>query len=266
LQARGYTVLAPDWPHDDAPPAELRAHPREALTRVGPKDIVDSYDRLIRQLPDPPILIGHSAGGVWVQHLLDRGLGAAGVAIDPAPTPGVPLGPHAVVSALPVLGDPFSGGKVVSMTRKFFGARFAQTLPENAKDAEYERYIVPTAGKVYWDGVFGGVGPIDWNSKVRPPLLLIAGGRDLIADASMTRAIYERQRRAASVTEFKLYPERSHWTCLEAGWEEVCDFAVGWAERHGSRKTSLGAGLPEPEALAERPSLRGHGDAEGLSP
>ena len=29
--------------------------------------------------------------------------------IDPAPTPGVGLGPHAVISALPVLGDPLSG-------------------------------------------------------------------------------------------------------------------------------------------------------------
>lgn len=61
-----------------------------------------------------------------MQHLLDRGLGVAGVAIDPAPTPGVMLGPHAIVSAWPVLGDPFSGGKVKAMSREFFDKRFFQ--------------------------------------------------------------------------------------------------------------------------------------------
>ncbi|RAK57762.1 alpha/beta hydrolase [Phenylobacterium deserti] len=245
FEARGFHVVAPDWPYDEGDPADLRAAPRQALTKIGPKAIVDSYMRQIEALAEPPILIGHSAGGVWVQHLLDRGLGAAGVAIDPAPTPGVALAPHAIVSALPVLGDPFSGGKVKSMTREFFHRRFANGLPEDLKDAHYDRYIVPTAGKVYWDGVLGGAGKIHWDSPVRPPLLLIAGGKDLIADASMTRAIYEHQKRAASVTEFKLYPDRSHWTCLEPGWEAVADFALDWVVEHsvaGRPPVAAGAG------------------------
>ena len=141
---------------------------------------------------------------------------------------GVPLGPHAVVSALPVFGDPFSGGKMKSMTRNFFKTRFAQRLPEALKDEHFERYIVPTAGKVYWNGVIGALS-IDWTNPRRAPLLLIAGGQDLIADASMTEAIYKKQKRAPSLTELKVYPERSHWTCLEPGWEEVADYALAWA-------------------------------------
>jgi pimeloyl-ACP methyl ester carboxylesterase len=233
FEAKGFTVVAPDWPHDAGEPAELRAHPRKALTKVGPKEIVAHYEAEIRKLPEAPILIGHSAGGVFVQHLLDRGLGVAGVAIDPAPTPGVGLTLNVALSALPVLGDPFSGGKVVSMTRKFFGERFANGLPEHMKDDQFNRYIVPTAGKVYWDGVLsGGAGAITWASKTRAPLLLIAGGLDLIAEASMTKAIFEKQKRAASLTEFKLYPNRSHWTCGEPGWEEVADFALDWATKN----------------------------------
>lgn len=247
-EALGFSVVAPDWPYDDGDPAELRAAPREALITVGPKAIVDAYEREIHKLAEPPILIGHSAGGVWVQHLLDRGLGVTGVAINPAPTPGVPLAPHAIVSALPVLGDPFSGGKVKSMTRAFFGQRFANGLPDDQKDDYFDRYVVPTAGKVYWDGVFGGAGRIDWASDIRPPLLLIAGGKDLIADASMTRAIYEHQKRAASPTEFKLYPERSHFTCLEPGWEAVADFALDWAVEHADS-----ARRPPPASVAEAP-------------
>lgn len=229
-EAKGFTVVAPDWPGDEGDPVDLKANPRKDLTKYGPKEIVANYERLIRALPEAPILIGHSAGGVFVQHLLDRGLGVAGVAIDPAPTPGVGIPPTAAISALPVLGDPFSGGKVVSMTKKFFATRFANGLPREDVDAHFTRYIVPTAGKVYWDGVVsGGAGPITWSSKTRAPLLLIGGGIDLIAPASMTKAIYNKQKRAKSKTELKIYPDRSHYLCIEPGWEEVADAALDWA-------------------------------------
>lgn len=230
-EAKGYSVHTPSWPYDDRPPAELRASPAPELKRLGQRQCIDHFERLIRALPEKPIIIGHSLGGVFTQHLLDRGLGVAGVAIDPAPTPGVPLGPHAIISALPVLGDPFSGGKVCHMTRKFFKTRFAQTLPESMKDDHYDRYIVPTPGKVYWDGVINSI-PINWRNPERAPLLFVAGGKDLIADASMTKAIYNKQRHAPAKTEFKLYPARSHWTCSEPGWEEVADFALAWAEQN----------------------------------
>lgn len=230
-ETRGYKVVAPSWPYDERSPAELRAKPAKELKNLSQKQIIDSYEHVIRGLDEPPILIGHSLGGVIVQHLLDRGLGAAGVAIDPAPTPGVPLGPQAIASALPVLGDPFSGGKVMRMSRKFFRTRFAQTLPADKVDEQYDRYIVPTPGKVYWNGVIGAL-PINWKNPQRAPLLLIAGGVDLIADASMTKAIYNKQKRAPTLTEFKLYPDRSHWTCLDAGWEEVADFSLDWAARN----------------------------------
>jgi hypothetical protein len=145
----------------------------------------------------------------------------------------VGLGLDTIISALPVLGDPFSGGKVKQMTRKFFANRFANGLPRNMVDDQYDRYIVPTAGKVYWDGVLsGGAGRITWTSRIRAPLLLIGGGIDKIAEAGMTKAIFSKQKRAASLTEFKLYPARSHWTCAEPGWEEVADFALDWAVKH----------------------------------
>jgi len=227
-EGRGHTVVAPDWPYDDRPPAELRASPRPELALLGQRQIIDHYERLIRAMPEPPILIGHSLGGVIVQHLLDRGLGASGVAINPAPTPGVLLGPHAIVSAWPVFRDPFSWKKAKVMTRAYFANRFAQTAPQDQKNALYDRYIVPTPGRVYWNGVVKPI-KIRWDNPDRAPLLLIGGGKDLIADASMTTAIYRKQKRAPSTTELKIYPDRSHWTCMDAGWEEVADFALDWA-------------------------------------
>jgi len=233
-EAQGYTVVTPDWPLDSRPPAELRASPDPGLAKVGQREIVDHYERIIRALLEEPVLIGHSVGGVFVQHLMDRGLGVSGVVINPAPTPGVPLHKHAIVSALPVFLDPFSRWKAKTMSRKFFATRFAQTAPEAEKDALYDRYIIPTPGRVYWDGVINPM-KIRWDNPARPPMLLIGGDKDLIADGTMTRAIYEKQKQAPSRTDLKIYPDRSHWTGLDAGWEEVADFALDWAVDNARR-------------------------------
>ena len=40
------------------------------------------------------------------------------------------------------------------------------------------------------------------------------------------------QKQAPSNTELKIYPNRSHWTCIEPGWEEVADFALDWAAKN----------------------------------
>lgn len=228
-EARGYTVVTPDWPYDDRSPAELRAAPHPELARQGLTEIVAHYERAIRALPEEPILIGHSAGGVFTQLLLDRGLGVAGVAINPAPTVGVSPGPSSIRSALPVLLAFRGWRRVLQMSRKHFGKRFAQTTRPQDRDALYDRYIVPTPGKVYWDGIVAPAQKIRWDNPERAPLLLIGGGLDRIADASMTKAIYAKQKAAPSKTELKIYPDRSHWTCMDPGWEQVADEALDWA-------------------------------------
>jgi len=237
-EAQGYTVLAPDWPYDDRSPEELRASPRKALAFLGQREIIAHYEKLIRALPEAPILIGHSMGGVVVQHLLDRGVGAAGVAIDPAPTPGVPLGLHAIVSALPMFIDPFSWRKAKVMSRKFFANRFAQTAPRDQVDALYDRYIVPTPGRVYWNGVVNTI-KIDWANPKRAPILIIVGSEDLIADASMAKAIWKKHTRSPVLAEFKEFKGRSHWTGIDAGWEKVADYALGWAISHAREDVAI---------------------------
>jgi alpha-beta hydrolase superfamily lysophospholipase len=78
---RGHHVLAPAWPGLEVEPEELRRDP-SPLRGLGITDVVDHYNRIIRGLDRPPIIIGHSFGGLYAQLLLDRDLGAAGVAMD----------------------------------------------------------------------------------------------------------------------------------------------------------------------------------------
>ena len=84
-------------------------------------------------------------------------------------------------------------------------------------------------GSPYGVSVIVSATPIRWDNPNRAPLLLIGGELDLIADASMTQAIYEKQKQAPSLTAVKIFPGRSHWTLLDPGWEEVADYALDWA-------------------------------------
>lgn len=102
--------------------------------------------------------------------------------------------------------------------------------------------IVPGTGRVYWDGVTGAYGCIGWDDPDHAPFLLIGGELDLIADASMTRAIHCKQALAPSRTALKIFEDRSRWTCMDAGWETVADYALDWA-----RSKRVGPG-PDEEA------------------
>jgi len=44
------------------------------------------------------------------------------------------------------------------------------------------------------------------------------------------RENYDRNTgHSSAITAYRLYPDRDHYTCGEPGWEEVADFALGWA-------------------------------------
>lgn len=198
FEAAGYKVIAPPWPYMDRPVEDLRGAPHPDLASLGIKQIVDHYDAQIRGMDEPPILMGHSFGGLICQLLLDRGLGAVGVAFDPAP-------PRGVVPRLTTIctsaGVFFTWGfwrKVMRMSLKEFSTGFAQTLPEKDKAPAYERYIVPAPGRIFFQGAFGIDNGIAWKSPTRPPLLIIEGAEDRTADPAMVRSQFRKQSRAPS--------------------------------------------------------------------
>jgi pimeloyl-ACP methyl ester carboxylesterase len=103
FEAKGHRVVVPPWPYLDKPVDELRRSPDPRLAGMTIKALVDHFEAQIRSMPEPPVLIGHSFGGLIVQMLLDRGLGSAGVAIDAGPPRGVLPSLTAIGAALPVL-------------------------------------------------------------------------------------------------------------------------------------------------------------------
>src|SRR5919199_3002016 len=105
-EGRGYRVLAPAYPGLEVEVEALNEAPSpiEALTIPG---VVEHLEGIVVALENPPIIMGHSAGGLFTQILLDHGYSSAGVAIDSAPAEGVRATPVAQIRSLfPVLKNP----------------------------------------------------------------------------------------------------------------------------------------------------------------
>jgi pimeloyl-ACP methyl ester carboxylesterase len=234
FRARGYRVLTPGWPGMDIEIEQLRRDP-SAIAGLGITEIVDHYDRIIRELDHPPIIIGHCLGGLSTQILLDRGLGAAGVAIESAPVKGVLKLPCSMLRVgFPALRNPANRHRAVALTPKQFNYAFTNTLDEQGAAAVYERYSVPGPGRTVFQVNFANfvrqtATRVNLDNDQRAPLLLIAGGMDHTFPAPVTRSNFELYRRSNAVTVYREFPNRSHYTIGEPGWEQVADYALTWA-------------------------------------
>jgi len=180
-EAKGYTVLTPAYPGFEVEVEALRADPTP-IEQLQVPEIIDMLEHLIEKLDRPPIIIGHSAGGVFTQILLDHGFGAVGVAIDSAPTEGVKVVPLSEIkSGFPILKNPANRHRAVGFTPKQWHYVFANTFSEEKSRELYERYHIPASGRVFWGSALANIHPgkddtyVDYHNDARPPLLFISG-------------------------------------------------------------------------------------------
>jgi pimeloyl-ACP methyl ester carboxylesterase len=242
---RGYNVVAKSWPGMEGDIDALRRDP-SAIENLGIEEIVDHYAGIVRELDSPPIIMGHSFGGAFTEILLDRGLGAAGVAIDAAAVRGILSLPFTQLrSGFPVLKNPTNVHKAVTLTPQEFHYAFTNTISEDESKAAYDRYAVPGPGRVLFQGAFANFNPhaataVNFKNDERAPLLIIAGGADHIVPASVDKEAAGKFAKSHAITEYKLFPNRSHWTVAEPGWEEVADYALDWAAKNSPVPAAAG--------------------------
>ena len=230
-ERRGHTVHAPAWPGMEAEVEELNAHP-EPIGELDIDNVVDHYVAVIGRCSSPPVIMGHSFGGAFMQLLLDRGLGAAGVGVSAATVKGVPDLPLSTIRATaPVLRNPFNRHNAVPLNEKQFHYAFANTLSQDESDEIYRRYHVPAASTVLREGAFANLHrhpptEVDFARPDRAPMLFIAFGEDHIIPPKATH--HNAEKYEAGVIAYKEFEGRPHFPGAP-GWEEVADYALDWA-------------------------------------
>jgi alpha-beta hydrolase superfamily lysophospholipase len=235
----GFEVLAPAWPKVEGTPAEIRNDP-ERIANVGIAEILDSYQSIIEGLAKPPVIIGHSFGGGFTEILLDRGLGAAGVAISPASPRGILALPFSTLrSGFSILKNPLNKKKGVPFGPKQFHYAFCNTSTEGESQAYYEQYAIPGVGRVLFEGAMANASKktpfqLDWGKLDRAPLLITGATEDHVVPAKVARANHAKYVKAGagSITEYEEYAGRTHFTAGMPGWEATADDALSWAIEH----------------------------------
>src|SRR5437867_2099275 len=236
---KGYCAIAPNWPGMNADIDQLRRDP-SSFASLGLTEVVDHYEQIIRGLETAPIIIGHGVGGLVTQILLDRGWGAAGVAIASAPVKGIARLPLSMLKlAFSALGNSFRN-KTASLTREQFHRAFANSLTEIESLDAFKRYIVPAPNRVLLQTAFANFTrhtaiTVNFRNDTRAPLLLVAGGKDRVVPTSVVKANFDSYRESKAETDYKEFPDQANFTFLQQ--TKIADYVLGWAlcQSNGSK-------------------------------
>lgn len=227
LEARGWRTLAPSLRHHDASPDA----PPPALGRTSLDDYVADLETTIRGLPEKPVLIGHSMGGLIALLLCARGLARAGVLLTPAP-------PSSVVAIRPSNLLAFARIQLTwGWWRKPHRATLDEALSHTFNTTDPAEGIATHAGFVHESGralfeialpwLDGGKTAHVDPRTVTVPLLFVAADKDKLVPPDVVR---RTSRRFQHVSQYVEHSGQGHWVLGQPGWEKIADEAATWLD------------------------------------
>jgi len=230
---RGYRVHAPSWPGMERDVRALRRAP-ESYADLCFRQIVDHYEKLVIELECAPILIGHSFGGLVVQALLDRGLGACGVAIASAPIKGIWTLPYSTMRVVTPQLLTMHNRRCRPLTPAQFHYAFMNNSTREESFRIYQRYAVPGPDHILFQTELANFNPfaetqVNTRRNNRAPLLMVAGGNDHLTPPRIVKANVKAYRHSTAVTDYKEFPGRTHFIIGQEGWQEVANHCLDWS-------------------------------------
>jgi len=198
----------------------------EALRWTRIADYVEDVEYAARQLPSPPILIGHSMGGFIIQKYLEDYISPGAVLLSSPPPAGL-------------MGTTFR----IARRRPLIFAKANLTLsllpliatPQLAREAFFSADLPDTELLAYWkqmqDESFMAF--LDMVALDRPkpanrktPLLVLGAARDNMLKPSEIRATAY-----AYNTQAEIIPDVAHNSMLEPGWQAVAERILAWLNK-----------------------------------
>lgn len=231
--AQGHHAIAPAWPGELATAEATRLHAADQAG-YGIDALTEHFAEALEQFDTPPVVIGHSFGGLIAQKLLGQNKAAAAVAIDPAPIKGVkPLPLAQLRSAFPVLGNPLNRGRAKALTEAQWRYGFGNALTVEESDALWEQWSIPSPGKPLFEAATANFSPnspakVDTANSTRGPLLITGGTVDHTVPFVSAKATYGLYKKSSAVTNFHEFEGRGHSLTIDNGWRDVADTTLAW--------------------------------------
>ena len=146
-------------------------------------------------------------------------------------------------STIGILGNPFSLNGATSLSPRKFNYAFTNELNATESRKVYDRLQIPAANRMLWEGALSLLNPraaseVDYTNNERAPLLFIAGGRDHLVPPAVNRAnVRKYVENSNAHTDYREFPNRTHHTVGQKGWEAIADHAIQWASMHTRAQT-----------------------------
>jgi pimeloyl-ACP methyl ester carboxylesterase len=227
LEARGWQSMAPALRHHETQP--LAPPPELGTTSL--IDYADDLEVTLRALPEKPIVVGHSMGGLLALMLCARGLARAGVLLTPAPTAGVlALRPSNLWAFARIQMN-------WGWWRKPHRATLSEALwhtfntTDRREGAERHAAFVHDSGRALFEMALpwldGGKAATIDPRLVTVPLLFVAADKDRLTPRDVVRSTAQRFGHVADCVE---YPNQGHWVLGQPGWQQIAEDTVAWMD------------------------------------
>lgn len=210
---RGKAISLPG--HGPSDPAALKK------LRLG--DYLAAAGEAAQKFDEPPVVIGHSLGGLIALMLAAEGA-VAGAVLVAAPAPGLPpVRPGGFRFAVPVVMRVLAGRPV-----PLDPAAMRRLATHDLSAAESDEIIAQSgmeSGLVLRKLAFANT-MVDYEA-IRCPLLCLTGGADRIVPDYAARRIV-----AATMAEHIVFPGHGHWLIAGSLTGTVAAAVKGWLDRH----------------------------------
>ena len=212
--------------------------PPPSLARTSLTDYRADLENSIRELGTPPVLIGHSLGGLLAQMLAARGFAKAAILLAPSGPWGVlPTTLFEIGSAQALFLNGDFWNRILLPHYGLAAANSLDKLPSKKRDTVYAQFV-PESGLATFETLSWALDSKRASyvpaSDVACPMFLLSGSEDKISPPPTVCRIAERYRHA----DYDELPGRSHWLIEEdpAGKPSPIVFFNGWTKDDNSKQ------------------------------
>ena len=225
LESRDWKTVAPTLRHHEAPPQT----PPPGLGATSLHDYVADLEATILALPEKPVVIGHSMGGLLALLLCAKGLARAGVLLTPAPPSSVvALRPSNLLAFARIQARWGWWRKPHRATLSEALAYTFNTTPPAEGTAIHETFVHESGRALLEIGLpwldrtkAATVDP----RRVTVPLLFVGTEKDKLVPPGVVRRAAQQ---FAHVSEYVEYENQGHWVPGQPGWERIAGQAETW--------------------------------------
>lgn len=234
FETRGYICHTPDLRYHGESAGNT---PHPAVGTISIQDYVQDLSEFIQSLPEKPVVIGHSMGGIIAQKLAERGLVDQLILACPAPPDDVlAISWAGFKSLFPLMLTPGFWKKPTLPSFKNAVQSSFQLIPEDERRAYYER-LCHDSGRVLVEIALPFLDRQSTTaviaSKVRCPTLVLSAELDRLIPAKVVKKVANKYPQAA----YHCFLGQTHWVIAEQGWEKCADYIAQWLEQQFANKT-----------------------------